>query len=187
MRRSTSTEIIYKIAGFLFLLLAWQLLAEAVGEREFIFPGPRESFARAWEMLQGEYVYHCILETFKRMLCGFVISLLLALLLGIPAGNHEEFRLFLSPAITTLKAIPTASLVYLFLVLSGARNTPLYIVVLISFPILYESVIGGIRSLPESLGKALRIDGGGELSNTLKVNCLWLFLISWSVWPPVSP
>lgn len=120
-------------------------------------------------MFQGDYIYRCIRGTLRRMLTGFLISWILGLFLGCIAGNSERIRLLLEPGITCLKAVPTASLVYLFIVLSGARNAPLYVVILISFPIIYESVCGGIAGMSPEILKALQLDGGDELRNTLKV------------------
>ena len=169
MRRSITDKTLWKLAGTVFLLLFWQFLAVTVGHRDFILPGPRETFLASFRMLQGTYVYKCIFETLKRMVAGFTISFLIGLVLGCFAGNDERIRIFFEPFMTCLKAIPTASLVYLFIVLSGARNAPLYIVVLISLPIIYESVAGGIANLDPSVDKALRVDGGNAFTNTWKV------------------
>ena len=65
--------------------------------------------------------------------------------------------------------MPTAALVFIFLVMAGGRNAPIYIVFLLSFPILYESVVGGMESISIDIRDALRIDSGGRFYGLFKV------------------
>ena len=118
-------------------------------------------------MLKDDYIYRCLLQTMTRMLLGFIISFVLAFVLGVIAGNDERLELLFKPLMNVLRSIPTACLVYLFLVLLGARMTPLFIVVLIAFPILYESVLSGIKSTPIEYLEACRLDGSGIIRENL--------------------
>lgn len=169
MKKSISNKILLRILGILLLLVLWQLLSMIIGETTFIFPGPLQTLEEVARMLEDSYIYKCIYETFIRMILGFVISFILAFIVGVFAGNFEDVEEILKPTITTFRSIPTASLVYLFLVIVGAKLTPLMIVILISFPILYESVVGGIKSTPSLLLKASQIDGANFIDTNLKV------------------
>lgn len=169
MKKYTSNKTVLKISGILLLVLFWQLLAIVVGQETFILPGPIYTVKELIRLLSASYIYKCIYQTFMRMITGFVVSFALAFVFGVIAGNNEIVEELLKPTMTTFKAIPTACLVYLFLVLVGARITPLVIVILVSFPILYESVVGGIKSTPVSMLKAAKIDGANSLSINLKI------------------
>ena len=103
------------------------------------------------------------------MILGYLISIVLALILGTLAGLFDKVSKILYPTIQALKAIPTASLLFLFIVLSNFNNAPIYVVVLVSFPILYESFSGGIRNIPKSINEALMLDGGNKIGNIAKV------------------
>lgn len=110
-----------------------------------------------------------ILYSLFKMLIGYVVSILLALIIGTIAGLYKKIYILLSPLMTTLKAIPTASLLFLFIVLAGFDNSPIYVVILVSFPILYESIVGGIVNIPSNINDAISLDGGNNIKNTLKV------------------
>ena len=84
----------------------------------------------------------------------FVISFILAFILGVLSGNSEKIQHFLEPLMITLKAIPTAVIVFLFLVIVAPKNSPICVVVLISLPILYEAIVGGLKSTPKAINKA---------------------------------
>lgn len=113
--------------------------------------------------------YISILYSLYKMLIGYVVSILLALIIGTIAGLYKKIYILLSPLMTTLKAIPTASLLFLFIVLAGFDNSPIYVVILVSFPILYESIVGGIVNVPSNINDAISLDGGNNIKNTLKV------------------
>lgn len=113
--------------------------------------------------------YISILYSLYKMLIGYVVSILLALIIGTIAGLYKKIYILLSPLMTTLKAIPTASLLFLFIVLAGFDNSPIYVVILVSFPILYESIVGGIVNIPSNINDAISLDGGNNIKNTLKV------------------
>ncbi len=104
-----------------------------------------------------------------RMVIGFSISFILAMGFGILAGHFKHLRTLFKPMIIAIKSIPTAALVFLFLVISGARYAPIYVVILISFPILYESISAGISNVPEEIIDACRVDGSGSLSTALRI------------------
>jgi NitT/TauT family transport system permease protein len=92
-----------------------------------------------------------------------------ALILGTVSGNSVFFERLFSPFITTLRAVPTASLIYFFIVLTGFKKAPMMMVILICFPILYEGIAGGIRNVPLSILNACRLDGAGFIRRNLRV------------------
>lgn len=113
--------------------------------------------------------YISILYSLYKMLIGYIVSILLALIIGTIAGLFKKIYILLNPIMTTLKAIPTASLLFLFIVLAGFDNSPIYVVILVSFPILYESIVGGIVNIPSNINDAISLDGGNNIKNTFKV------------------
>ncbi len=169
MKGSTSSKNLYFILGIILLILSWQSFSIYVGSGRMVFPGPGASFRCAFELLTREYTWKCILATMIKMLKGFSIALLIGLILGTIAGNFPFFEQMLRPFIITLRAVPTASLVYLFIVLAGFRNAPVCLVTLIGFPIIYEGVLSGIRNIPESIVRAMKADGTPFLRGNLRI------------------
>ena len=127
------------------------------------FPSPIETFKKLGEILSDSYIYISIGWTLLRTLIGFLSSLFMALVFGLLAGSFRNIYTFLQPLMTVFKSMPTAALVFLFLVLSGSRFAPVFIVFLVSFPILYESIVGGIKSVPQDINDVLRLDTDGGL------------------------
>ena len=107
--------------------------------------------------------------TLLRTLAGFAFAFLIALVLGILAGSFPKFKVFLTPLVTVLKSAPTAAFVFILLVISKSSIAPIYIVILLSFPILYESIIGGINSISEEINDSLKVDSGNFFYSLFRV------------------
>lgn len=169
MKTSTTNKNKYKVYGIILFIFLWQVLAMIVGNDNFILPSFIDTFKEVIKMLSKAYVYKCIFQTLIRMIDGFIIAFVLAFALGSFAGGNEKLELLLSPTMTTLKSIPTASLVYLFLIIVGAKLTPMLIVVLIALPILYEGIVNGVRNTPRDCLDASKLDGCNNMDIIFKI------------------
>lgn len=165
---TTNNYFIFSL-GIIFVFLMWFVFSFSLKEGNLFFPSPIETFKSLGLLLSKPFIYASIGWTLLRTFIGFIISFLLAMILGILAGNIHWLEVFLKPLITVLKSIPTAALVFLFLVMSGSKYAPIYIVFLLSFPILYESVVGGMNSITKEINDAIRIDSKKSLYPIFKV------------------
>lgn len=163
-----NTYFIYTI-GLVFVFVIWFILAFSLGSGNLYFPSPIETFKKMGELLSSQYIYKSIGWTLHRTLIGFGVALVSAFILGIIAGQYKKVYLFLKPMMLVFKSIPTAALVFLFLVLSGSRFAPIYIVFLISFPILYEAISGGMHNIPSEIEDSVRLDTNNFFISTLRI------------------
>lgn len=164
-----TNKYVLTILGCLLFFVIWLIISLAVGETTMIFPDPLKTFIEAGNILSKSYVYKCLYWTMLRMVIGFSVSFALAMVFGVLAGHFKHLKTLFNPIIIAIKSIPTAALVFLFLVISGARYAPIYVVILISFPILYESISAGISNVPEEIIDASKVDGSSSISTALKV------------------
>ena len=155
--------------GLLLLATLWQALSMYIGQKTMVFPDPVSTIKYALYLLGRPYTYRCIFSTMGKMLMGFAISMVIGVILGVIAGNNGFIEKIISPTIITLRAIPTASLIYVFIVLAGFRLAPMFLVVLICFPIIYEGTAGGIRNIPDQIIKASKVDGSGYFMGNLRI------------------
>ena len=155
--------------GFLLLIGVWFLVSAIIDLNNMIFPSPYNTFKLMFELLGKKATYRYLGFSILRLIIGFSVSFALAFLLGIIVNNSDVLYNFFTPVITFLKAAPTATFVFLFLVLFGGRNAPAFVVVVMCFPILYESVVSALRSTSKSMIDAAQIDGAGKFKTLLKV------------------
>ena len=157
------------IIGILLLIFLWWLISIIIDERTLIFPGPVETFKDLFRLLTLKSTYISIFTTLYKMILGYFISILLALIFGVLSGVNKYIEKILNPTIIALKAVPTASLIYLFIVLSSFEHAPIFVVILVAFPILYDSVVGGIKNIPSSINDAMMLDSKNNLKSIAKI------------------
>ena len=174
LRKQVKKSILSKketayITGIILLVVSWQVFSSLVGEKVMVFPGPIETLKYAVYLLGKSYTYRCIAFTMERMLTGFLISFAAALIFGMIGANSEFIEEMFKPFFITLRAIPTASLIYLFIIIAGLKNAPMLLVVLVCFPIIYEGVKDGIKNVPAGIASAAKVDGASLLEENFRV------------------
>lgn len=153
--------------GTIFLFLLWWIISLCVNS--LVVPSPFATIVLAIQYLGEGYTYVCLGYSLARMLIGFVIAFVVAFLLGMIVNDSEKAYQFFTPLMTFFKAIPTAALVFLFIVLIGAQSAPILVVVLIGIPILYESIVGGLKSSNKEILEAAEVDGAKKLKKLFKI------------------
>jgi NitT/TauT family transport system permease protein len=141
------------------LFLVWKLLSLYTGSEQLI-PSPEKTLLALVDVVLRENFWPSLLTTIGRGMLGFAISLILSLILGIPAGLNPGFRLLLNPLLITFRSTPVISLILLAIIWLGNEMVPVFIAVLTMFPIICTNIIEGIREVDKDLiemGKAYRI------------------------------
>lgn len=169
MKKSISNKFKYYLIGVIIIFVVWGILSLLFDESNLVFPNMFLVFKETINLLKTNYTYKCLVSTFIRLLIGFCVAFVLALLIGTIAGLDEKFKYTIRPIITVVKSIPTASLVFLFIVLSGAKSAPIYIVILICFPILFESVCAGYENLDPAIINSLNLEKGNNIYKIVKI------------------
>ena len=147
----------------------WIFIYLIAGRSEAIFPSPWDAIKEAFSYLGDAYIYKCIWGSLSRMLIGFSIASILGILVGVLVGNFTKLKYVFNPTMLALKVVPTAALVFLFLVLAGLKNAPIYIVVIIVFPMVYEATVSGYNHINPDLINALKVDGRNGLYTNIKI------------------
>lgn len=169
MKRFITNKYFLYIVGIVLVLALWFLISSFFDNNSIIFPNPIDTIKEMFILLGKRITYINIGYSLLRMIIGFSVSFAIALLLGAIAGNNPHFYTIFTPLMSTLKTIPTASVVFLFIVLSGARNAPIYVVILICLPILYEAIVGGIKNISNDVIQASRVDGSSALKSLIHI------------------
>lgn len=169
MRHIFGNKIFLYGIGIVIFFAIWGIVSLCIGNTVSLFPDPISTIKESFFLLGEAYFYKCLGATLLRMIIGFGIALILALVLGIFAGHYKKLQTVFSPTMTIMKAVPTAALVFLFLMLLKAKNAPILIVVLICMPILYEAIIGGFNNIDPNVIDAASVDGGNPLKTIFMV------------------
>lgn len=169
MKKYLLNKYTLTIFGIIFLFLLWFLIYLITGSDNGIFPSPIDTIKEAFTYFGDAYIYKSIWGSLSRMLIAFSIASISAIILGVIVGNYIKLKYVFNPTMVALKTVPTAALVFLFLILAGLENAPMYVVAIIVFPIVYEATVSGYTHIDEYILMSLKVDGNNSLYNNIKV------------------
>lgn len=155
--------------GILLLFGLWFLATLIFDKESMVFPSPIITFQAFFELLGIGYTYQCLGFSVLKMLIGFVMALVIAFVLALIVRDDEHLYTLFSPTITAIKAIPTAAIVFLFVVLIDAEYAPCFLVMIISLPILYESLVNGMKNIDRQVLNAVKVDGGKGMQKIFRI------------------
>lgn len=184
-----SDRIVYILIGILLIIAAWFLISYFLKKNgNMVFPYPHEAFAKAFAFLfspnEAKRNWTAIGWTLLRLLIGFSISYGIGIVLGTLGACFWRIEKILKPWIVLSRTIPTAAAVLLFIGIfftPKSRNAitfiPCALVFLVAFPLIYESVLKGLKNDSSELLEALDLECG---RNTISA-------VIYVRWPDAAP
>lgn len=169
MKKFFTNKTVLFLLGIVALILGWFLVSKMVDKNGVIFPGPFETILMVVDLLKKSSTYNAILFTFSRLILGFVLSLFIAFILGTIVNDNEKLYSFFQPIVTFFKSVPTGTIVFLFITLSGISGAPVLVVITVTFPILYEAIVGAYKNTDKAIIESTRVDGSSKLKTLLTI------------------
>lgn len=150
MKISISSSRALKASAIVFWIAVWWIASIAIGEDLFL-PSPWSVFSTLLSLLVLPLFWYSAAFTLLRILSGFVIALVLALLFASIASQNGLFRIVIDPVVRIIRATPVASIVILALVWVSSENLSALISSMMVFPIVYTNVLKGIDETDRDL------------------------------------
>lgn len=168
-----------KILSLIFFLIIWEGVAFYI-DNSLLFPRIGEIASSLKNILIEQSFIFILWNTLSRFFISIIISLVLSIILAIISYNYNFIQLILSPFIIFLRAVPTIAIIILVLIWSSVEVVPIVVGVLILFPILYESILGGIEGVDKNLIKMSRVF---KVSNRRVIKDIFIPSIYFSISP----
>ncbi|MCS6898545.1 MAG: ABC transporter permease subunit [Myxococcales bacterium] len=148
--------------GLLAIVLAWAAASNFVDPE--VFPGPGLVLGTLLQRLRDGSLVTGIGLSFKRLLLGYLLSLLSGGVLGVFMAASQRFREATGPIITGLQALPSVCWVPLGLLWFGLSDAAiLFVIVLGSSLSIAISIDAGCRNIPPLFVRAARTMGANGL------------------------
>lgn len=156
MKIFISKNQLISFSGIIVILAVWKL-ASVVSQSEQIVPSPEKTIETTLQILLSPGFWPDITLTLVRGLAGFVLSLGIALLLGVPAGLHPTFFHFINPFLVTIRSTPVVSVILLAIVWLGNESVPVFIAFLTMFPVICVNIVEGMKNVDRDLVSMARV------------------------------
>jgi len=150
MKKSSIKSSKLSIAAKTIIIIIWIILSKAI-DNEVIFPGIRSTIMEMFKIMKSTGFILIIKSTIFRSLIGFLISLILAILMGILASISDFIYYLMKPILNFLSSVPTMAIIILALIWLNNEIVPMFVGFIMVFPILYETVLNGILNIDKNI------------------------------------
>lgn len=153
-RKNTIAQII----GIVFLGLMWELIAYIIGLYS-IFPNLSQLLRNTFALFSHSDFYSTLASTLVRGALGFVISFALALAAAILSSQNSFAKHFFQPIIVVFRSIPVIAIVLIAMLWFNNNFLPIFIAFFSMFPIMYQSILGGLEHADKKLVEMAKVFG----------------------------
>jgi NitT/TauT family transport system permease protein len=158
MKGSTLRDSAVVVGSSLLLVAAWQVGSRAIGA-PIVLPTPGRVAAAVGQVLRSRSFLLAAGATAARGLAAFGLSFALGLLAGVAAAKSRIVEAALLPALTVVRSTPIMAVILLAMIWFRTGVVPVFVGVLVGFPIVYSSVLEGVRSVDPHLTEMARVYG----------------------------
>jgi NitT/TauT family transport system permease protein len=137
------------------VILGWQMAATLI-HLPLILPTPEQAIKQVAALVITFDFWHHLGATLGRGFLGFGLALIMGLIVGIAAGEHQAIHAFFRPLIILLRSTPVISVIILALIWFRRDNVPIFVAFLMAFPIVVQNIIEGIRSVDQQFIEMVR-------------------------------
>jgi NitT/TauT family transport system permease protein len=159
-----------RLGAVVLALALWQVLAMSVGQ-QLLVPSPLSVVRRLGVIWREEGFWSTVWFTFRKIVAGFLLALVLGVSLGALAGRFPLFEILFRPYAVMIKSVPVASFIVICLIWMSSSRLSVFISFLMVLPIVYNNVLQGIRAADRQLLEMAQVF---HLSWGKRVLYLWL-------------
>ena len=169
----------YSLSG-LFWLALWLLIASVVN-KEVILPSPNVVFERLFELATSSETkkefWSSITASLVRVVMGVVLGIVSATIAAICASKIKAVHYLFTPVNEVVKATPIVSFIFIAYIIfqKAIWWLPVFIVMLLVFPVVYASVLDAIQSVDKELVEVSEVFGATWIE---RLRYLWIPSVS---------
>jgi len=141
---------INKLFVIIFWLLVWEVAAAVINQPLYL-PSAFLTFKTLLDLIIHHLFWQSVLATFTRVIIGLFISFFIGIILAIISSRSDFIALLFSPFLSTMKAIPTMSIIIIALVWLSTDIVPIFVCFVLCFPIVYTNTLNGIIHIDKGL------------------------------------
>ena len=134
------------LPALLFWTVIWHMAAAAL-DNGLLLPGPVQVLKCLVNLAVTAAFWQTVLVSVGRILLGVVWAVALGLILAVVSFRWRLVETLVEPAMTAVRATPVASFAILVLIWLDRDWVPVLICGLMVLPVIYGSVVAGLRTV----------------------------------------
>ena len=155
-QKLTQKSTIAQIMGIVFLGFLWDLIAYSIGLYS-IFPKLTQLLNNTFVLFVHPDFYITLGATLARGSLGFIISFALSLIAAIASSQNSFIKHFFQPIVVVFRSIPIIAIVLIAMLWFNNNLLPVFIAFFSMFPIMYQSILGGLEHTDKKLVEMAKV------------------------------
>lgn len=131
-------KLLKKIAILLLWVAVWQFSSMIINQ-ELLIPSPLTTAKALLGLAETAGFYISVGISLVRIICGFVLGVIIGFLCGILSSKSRIFKEITAPLVQIIKAVPVASFIILAFFWFKSTTLPIFIAFLMVLPIIWSS------------------------------------------------
>ena len=169
-RRRRLIEVALTLGAPISLLVAWEAMSRGGVLDQRFWPAPSSLGGETWEVVRDGSLLTDVRVSLGRILGGFVLGSVPAVVFGLAMGLFWPVRAFLMPIATAIYAIPKIALVPLVVIIFGLGEASKYVMVALSiFFLVALNTMAGVLAIDRSYKDVARNFGASPAALFLTV------------------
>ncbi|UWG95655.1 ABC transporter permease [Dehalobacter sp. DCM] len=148
-------KILIIIRGSVFpviVLLLWEMAVDFSWVSVFFLPAPSDIVVKFFEMMNNGLWQQHLLASLSRLLNGFLLTIIIAVPIGLAVGSARGLRHWISPTLNFLQHIPPIAWIPIFMLWLGIDEaSKIAVIVYASFFPVFLNTVQGVSSVDPKL------------------------------------
>lgn len=145
-------------------LLFWQLAA-MLTDSSILIASPAAVLRRFLVLWREDGFLQIICFSFSHIAAGYLLTCAAGFLLALAAAAYPVIETLLWPWVVSIRSVPVASMVVIFLIWVSSRNLSVIISFLVVFPVVYNNILSGMKHLDRDLEEMAAVFNIGRLKH----------------------
>lgn len=145
-----------RLWAVLFWMVVWQFASMWL-DSDILLVSPVKVVFRLGQLMLTAAFWRAVCFTLSRIASGFFGAVVAGVILAAAASRFVRVQELLAPVVLAMKSVPVASFIILALIWFSSRNLSVLITFLMVLPMIYTSVLDGIRSVDSQLLEMARV------------------------------
>lgn len=128
----------------------WQIAAMLM-HQSILLVSPVQVIVRLFQLAVTAAFWKSVGYSLCRIALGFIMGVIAGTLLAALSARFRRAEELLAPLMLAIRSVPVASFIILALIFFSSKNLAVFISFLMVLPILYASILEGIRSADRQL------------------------------------
>ena len=159
--KSILKKILTTIGVIVFWIVIWDIASFVINQYNenlsILVPRPLVVFKKWIQIVLTKSFIKAEVFTINRMLLGFIIGLISGFWIGILTHISNLANAILSPLIKMIRATPVIAIIILMFLFFKSSTLPVFIVVLMVMPLVWQCVHDGLKNAPKQLLEMARV------------------------------